>query len=112
MLKYEIGHNDILIHISPSVDANCNWTGEINVDLIESKESSLCEDDHDNLLLLSKAVCASIPMYEDDVELYDKALSYIAMAEDATHGIEDPYLFEKYTKEGNILNVNFSKVKK
>ena len=110
MTNYEVDPNDFLIQISPSVDENHNWTGEVTIDLIVSTETSLCEDDHNKLLMLSKTICASVPMYEDDPELYTQAMKYVTVAEDAVNEGEDPYFFkEGYTREGNVINVNFSK---
>ena len=110
MANYEVDPNDFLIQISPSVDEEHNWTGEIAVDLIISTATSLCDDDHTRLLTLAKTICAAVPMYEDNPELYSQALQYVAEAENAVNEGEDPSFFKQgYTREGNVINVNFSK---
>ena len=110
MTKYEVGSNDFHIQISPSVDENHNWTGEISINLILNTNTSLCDDDYYKLLMLTKTICASVPMYEDYPDLYDKAIEYVAKAEaavDDTEG-EDPYFFkQEYTTEDNVISVNF-----
>ena len=110
MTKYEVDPNDFLIQISPSIDEEHNWTGEIAIDLIISTATSLCDDDHTRLLTLAKTICAAVPMYADNPELYSQALQYVAEAENAVNEGEDPIFFKQdYTREGNVINVNFSK---
>ena len=112
MPKYEVDPNDFLIHISPSVDEEHNWTGEIAIDLIVSAGASLCDADHSRLLTLAKTICAAVPMYEDDPDLYDRAMEYVAISEEGANDTsgDDSYFFKQdYTSEGNIISVNFNK---
>ncbi len=112
MANYEVDPNDFLIQISPSVDEDHNWTGEVTINVIVSTEPSLCEDDHYKLLMFTKTVCAAVPMYEDDPDVYEQAMEYVALAEQKANNTEkeDPYFFKQtYTKEGNIINVDFNK---
>ena len=112
MTKYEVDPNDFLIQISPSVDEEHNWTGEIAIDLIVSAGASLCDADHSRLLTLAKTICAAVPMYEDDPDLYDRAMEYVAISEEGANDTsgDDPYFFKQdYTSEGNIISVNFNK---
>jgi len=110
MTKLEVGANDFHIQISPSVDENHNWTGEISINLILNTDTSLCDDDYYKLLMLTKTMCASVPMYEDYPDLYNKAIEYVAKAEAAVDDIEgeDSYFFkQEYTTEDNVISVNF-----
>lgn len=111
MANYEVDPNDFLIQISPSVDEDLNWTGEVSVNVIVSTNPTLSEDDHTKLLMFAKTVCAAVPMYEDDHTLYQQAMAYVAIAEDAANDTEeeDPYFFKHYTTEDNVINVDFSK---
>ena len=111
MANYEVDPNDFLIQISPSVDEDYNWTGEVSINVIVSTNPTLSEDDHTKLLMFAKTVCAAVPMYEDDHAVYEQAMEYVAMAEDAANDTEeeDPYYFKHYTTEDNVINVDFSK---
>ena len=112
MTTYEVDPNDFLIQISPSVDEEHNWTGEISIDLIISTSASLCDADHNRILTLAKTICAAVPMYEDDPDLYDRAMEYVAISEEGANDTsgDDPYFFKQdYTSEGNIISVNFNK---
>ena len=111
MANYEVDPNDFLIQISPSVDEDYNWTGEVSINVIVSTNPTLSEDDHTKLLMFAKTVCAAVPMYEDDHAVYEQAMEYVAMAEDTANDTEeeDPYYFKHYTTEDNVINVDFSK---
>tara|TARA_R110000824_G_scaffold120407_7_gene275784 strand:+ start:328 stop:681 length:354 start_codon:yes stop_codon:yes gene_type:complete len=114
MSNYEFDPNDFLIQISPGIDENCNWTGEVTINVVVSTNPSLCEDDHYKLLMFAKTVCAAVPMYEENAEVYKQAMEYVALAEHESNDMEesniDPYYFKnKYKKEGNIINVDFNK---
>jgi hypothetical protein len=111
MSNYEVDPNDFLIQISPSIDEDHNWTGEVAINVIVSTNPTLSEDDHCKLLMFAKTVCAAVPMYEDDHAVYEQAMEYVAMAEEAANDLDrDPFFDKrKYTTEDNIINVDFSK---
>ena len=112
MANYEVDPNDFLIQISPSVDEDHNWTGEVTINVIVSTNPTLSEDDHYKLLMFTKTVCAAVPMYEDDHAVYEQAMEYVAIAEEAANNTEeeDSHFFKhNYTTEDNVINVDFSK---
>jgi len=49
MPSIDMGKDDFLIQVSPSIDEEHNWTGEIEINMYLSSSSTLCEEDFNNL---------------------------------------------------------------
>ena len=111
MPSIDMGKDDFLIRVSPSIDEEHNWTGEIEINMYLSSSSTLCEEDFNNLTLLVKTICASVPLYEENPDLYDEACKYVQFAEGRYEPAkkEEVFFKNKYTTEGSVINVDFRK---
>lgn len=64
MKNDHIDNEDILIQISPKIDEDFNWTGQVEINIISSDDSSLKKEELEALLFFCQMVCASVPIYE------------------------------------------------
>jgi hypothetical protein len=60
-----IEDEDILIQISPKLNTDLNWTGQVEINIISSENSCLKKEELEALLFFSQMVCASVPIYEE-----------------------------------------------
>ena len=58
--------NDYIVRLTPFIDKEGNWTGEILVGTITTDENNLSDEDHFNLMTITKMVCAAVPAMEED----------------------------------------------
>ena len=97
--------NDFVIRISPFLDQEGNWTGELLVGSCTTDENSVSDEDYVNLMQITHMVCASIPAMESDETVRSTLLKY---AEDALEEQEEekPKLRLVETDD-NVIKVNF-----
>lgn len=69
--------NDFIIHISPFLDAQGKWTGELLVGNTTTDENSLDDDDYINLMRLVHMVCASVPAMEENETVRETLYKYV-----------------------------------
>lgn len=62
----KINAEDFVIGIRPTLDKDDVWTGEINMNIITSKDNPLDDDDYYSLLSFCKVICSSVPVMEED----------------------------------------------
>ena len=64
MKNEHIGDEDFLIQVSPTVDDESHWTGQVEINIITSDDSSLVKEELEALLFFCQMICASVPIYE------------------------------------------------
>lgn len=70
--------NDFVIRISPVVDEEDNWTGELNVGYITMDDNFLKEDDYMHIDVVTNMALSAIPLMEDDLKFRDQLYKYTA----------------------------------
>ena len=70
--------NDFVIRISPILDAEDNWTGELNVGYITMDENFLKEDVYTHVDVVTNMAVSSIPLMEDDLKFRNQLYDYTA----------------------------------
>ena len=95
--------NDYIIRLSPFVDEEGNWTGELMVGTISTEDNVMNDTDHYQLMHLTQMVCASIPAMEENedfrellTEIVDDTVSGIKEEESKITGVDE-----------NIISVKF-----
>ena len=96
--------NDYIIRLSPFLDEQGNWTGELMVGSVTTGENSMTDEDHFSLMQLTQLVCASVPALEES-EQVRKILTNIV--EDISY--DEPEVVESKVQEvkENVIRVNF-----
>jgi len=97
--------NDYIVRLTPFIDKEGNWTGEILVGTVTTDENNLSDEDHFNLMTITKMVCAAVPAMEEDEYVRDTLNEIVEKSEE-----EEENELPKATIasiEENVINVNF-----
>ena len=97
--------NDYIVRLTPFIDKEGNWTGEILVGTITTDENNLSDEDHFNLMTITKMVCAAVPAMEEDEYVRDTLNEIVDKSEE-----EEENDLPKATIasiEENVISVNF-----
>ena len=96
--------NDYIIRISPFIDKDGAWTGELQVGSCTTDDNTMNDDDYINLMQLTHMLLAAIPAMEEDdyvrETLYKHAKGVLEDKEEAPKRRLESI-------DGNIINVNF-----
>tara|TARA_R100001369_G_scaffold19972_2_gene36308 strand:+ start:529 stop:858 length:330 start_codon:yes stop_codon:yes gene_type:complete len=99
----EFAPNDFIVRISPIIDTNGTWTGELEIGTCTTDENNLSDGDYVNLMQLTQMLLSTIPAMEDDEyirdTLYKLANSVVEKEEAPQRKLE--------SIDGNIINVKF-----
>jgi len=68
--------NDFIIRISPVLDDDDLWTGELSVGYLTLDENFLNETDYSHVDMVTNLTLSVIPLMEEDVELRNKLYKY------------------------------------
>jgi hypothetical protein len=101
----EFDANDYIVRLSPFLDKNGTWTGELLVGTVTTEENNMSDDDHYNLMQITKMVCAAVPGMEED-EYIRNTLTSIAERVEAEE--EKPEKPKVQSVEENVISVNFN----
>tara|TARA_R100001460_G_scaffold95432_1_gene137578 strand:+ start:329 stop:673 length:345 start_codon:yes stop_codon:yes gene_type:complete len=100
--------NDFVIRISPILDAEDNWTGELNVGYLTMDENFLKEDDYTHIDVVTNMAVSSIPLMEDDIKFRDQLYNYTASVIKQQNERKKP---DVITDGSNIIQLDFSATK-
>ena len=93
--------NDFVIRISPDVDDNGDWTGDLSVGMLTTDDNTMKADDFAHLKMLTDMLIAAIPLMEQDHEVRRKLFRIVDTIDDEE---EKPLIKER---DGNVVKVNF-----
>ena len=92
---------DFIITVSPTIDKNLRWTGEVKIGIDMAEQDFLHEDDYNSLLQFCNLICTTVPLMEQDVAFRNKVHSYfIKEAQERNRRV--------LTKNGNVIKLNFN----
>lgn len=96
--------NDYIIRLSPFLDEQGNWTGELMVGSVTTGENNLSDEDHFSLMQLTQLVCASVPALEESEQVRNILTSIV---EDSSY--DEPEVAQSKVQEvkENVIRVNF-----
>jgi len=98
--------NDMIVCISPFLDDNGEWTGELLVGCSTTGESTLNEDDHENLMRVLHMTAASIQAMEENETVRNVLSDYADSAIKET--IKEEKKSNTVVKNGNVIEVKFN----
>ena len=96
--------NDFVIRISPEVDDNGDWTGDLTVGMLTTDDNTMKADDFAHLKVLTDMLIAAIPLMEQDHDVRRKLFKLVDQI-DADGMVEEKPLVEE--RDGNVVKVNF-----
>ena len=95
--------NDYIIRLTPFIDDTGKWTGEVLVGTVTTDENDMTDEDHFNLMNITKMVCASVPAMEEDDYIRDTLNDIVDRVEEE----DDTPDATIDSVEENVINVNF-----
>ena len=93
--------NDFVIRISPDVDDNGDWTGDLTVGMLTTDDNTMKAEDFAHLKVLTDMLIAAIPLMEQDPEVRRKLFRIVDTIDSEE---EKPLIAER---DGNVVKVNF-----
>lgn len=108
---YNFNDEDFIIRITPSLDEEGYWDGDITVGIVTTTDNSLDNEDFMAMMKLATLVCSSIPVMEEN-EVVRKAIQEFAKEyEKDIEDLEPGFLDTPDTieRDGNVVTVNFGK---
>ena len=93
--------NDFVIRISPEVDDNGDWTGDLTVGMLTTDDNTMKAEDFAHLKVVTDMLIAAIPLMEQDPEVRRKLFKIVDTIDDEE---EKPLIAER---DGNVVKVNF-----
>lgn len=95
--------NDFVLRISPVLDDNDVWTGELHVGYLTMDENYLSEDDYKHLDMVANLTLSAIPLMEEDMEFRNKLYKYtMRMLKE-----EDKPKYAVVEDDSNVIQLRF-----
>tara|TARA_R100000935_G_scaffold42141_1_gene63812 strand:- start:193 stop:543 length:351 start_codon:yes stop_codon:yes gene_type:complete len=98
--------NDYIIRLSPFLDSKGDWTGELLVGTVTTDENDMSDEDHFNLMTITKMVCAAVPAMEEDDNVRDTLNKIVDRVEEEDE--EDTPKIVVNSIHENVINVSFN----
>ena len=103
--------NDFVIRISPVMDEEDTWTGELNVGYLTMDENYMKEDDYAHVDIVTNMALSAIPLMEEDLEFRSKLYQYSLNAlreegKDVT--TERKSIVTEHDDETNVIKLRFN----
>ena len=92
--------------MSPFLDSKGDWTGELLVGTVTTDENDMSDEDHFNLMTITKMVCASVPAMEEDDNVRDVLNSIVDRVEDEDEETLAAIVVD--STDDNVINVSFN----
>jgi len=64
--------NDFIVRITPLLDENHAWTGELRIGSITTDDNNLSDDDYSHLMYIVTLLSSAVPLMEEDAEFRQK----------------------------------------
>jgi len=97
--------NDFIIRISPFIDDQGAWTGELHVGSCTTDENTLSDEDYINLMQLTHMLLAAIPAMEDNDFVRELLNKYAKSSLEEDKKKNPKRRLESI--DGNVINVDF-----
>ena len=107
-LHFKLDDQDILIRMQPILDHQNNWTGDVNLQVIDSVANPLSDRDFSEVMLFAHMALVSIDFLRSDEEHTKKV--YEIVRSETEEQKEKP----KVTitgRHGNVITVDFKAMK-
>jgi len=100
--------NDFVIRISPIMDSDDTWTGELNVGYLTMDENYMKEDDYVHVDIVTNMALSAIPLMEEDLEFRSKLYQYTlkAMADTPEEHVKS--ITTEHEDDSNVIKLRFN----
>jgi heat shock protein HslJ len=98
--------NYYLVRLTPFIDKKGNWTGEILVGTVTTDENNMSDEDHFNLMTITKMVCAAVPAMEEDEYVRDTLNEIVDKTEEEEENALPKDKIDSIKE--NVISVNFN----
>ena len=106
-LHFKLDDQDILIRMQPILDHQNNWTGDVNLQVIDSIANPLSDRDFNDIMFFARMTLVSIDLLRSD-EDHAKKVYEIARSE-MEEQLKKPVAITNIN--GNVIKVDFRAMK-
>ena len=100
---------DFVIRIRPELDKKKNWNGAVDVVIITDKKNPMVDADYYEVLHLTKLMCATVPMMEDDEDLRLNLNDYvITIDKEYENSVQQKTTAKVDNVEDNVIHITFA----
>ena len=110
-LPIDFEPNDFAIRVRPHMLGDI-WDGAVDISIMWDGSNVLSEDDFVNLMHLTKMICTSVPLMEDNPHFRNNISDFVDSVYD--HVGKDPDIQEStkpiaevVAREGNVIKLSF-----
>lgn len=100
--------NDFVIRISPIMDDEDTWTGELNVGYLTMDENYMKEDDYVHVDIVTNMALSAIPLMEEDLEFRTKLYRYTLDAMSDTPEEHVKSITTEHEDNSNVIKLRFN----
>jgi len=100
--------NDFVIRISPIMDDDDTWTGELNVGYLTMDENYMKEDDYVHVDIVTNMALSAIPLMEEDLEFRSKLYKYTLDAMSSTPEEHVKKVTTEHEDDSNVIKLRFN----
>ena len=107
-LHFKLDDQDILIRMQPILDHQSNWTGDVNLQVIDSVMNPLSDRDFNEIMFFARMTLVSIDLLRSD-EDHAKKVYEIVRSEMEAPRDKPPVAITG--RQGNVIKVDFRAMK-
>lgn len=100
--------NDFVIRISPIIDNEDMWTGELNVGYLTMDENYMSEDDYAHVDIVTNMALSAIPLMEEDLEFRTKLYKYTVKALESSPEEHVKTVTSEQEDGSNVIKLRFN----
>ena len=107
-LHFKLDDQDILIRMQPILDHQNNWTGDVNLQVIDSVANTLSDRDFNEIMFFARMTLVSIDLLRSDEDHAKKVYEIVRSEMEAPR--EKP-IVSITGRQGNVIKVDFRAMK-
>ena len=107
-LHFKLDDQDILIRMQPILDHQNNWTGDVNLQVIDSPINPLSDRDFNDIMFFARMTLVSIDLLRSDEDHSRKVYEIVKSEMEAPRG-KPPVAITG--RQGNVIKVDFKAMK-
>ena len=103
-LHFKLDDQDILIRMQPILDHQNNWTGDVNLQVLDSVANPLSDRDYTDIMFFARMCLVGIDLLRNDNDVSKKVYEIVKkeMKQESEPEI---------SRQGNIIKVDFKAMK-
>ncbi len=107
-IHMKIDDQDILVRMQPILDHQNNWTGDVNLSVMDSATNPLSDRDYDDMMFFARMCLVGIDLMRSDEDVSKKI--YHIVKDEVDKEMKEPVL-PNITRQGNVIKVDFNNLK-